>query len=68
MEQEITHKRFSTFYLPPDPSEEERASFLEDLATIFDDLTFTYRGILVTHSEDEVVLVRMPPDHEEDLE
>mgnify|MGYP000419992762 CR=1 FL=1 len=68
MEKENRQKHFWTFYLPPDPTDKEREDFLQELSDVFDDLTYTYRGILVTHSKDDLLMVRMPPDHEEDLE
>lgn len=43
-------------YLPPAPTEEDRAEFLEELSNVSDDVTFNYRGLVLSYTEDEVMV------------
>ena len=51
-------------YLPPAPTDEDRAEFLEEVSNVLDDITFTYRGLVLSYTEDDVVVRRMPDDYE----
>ena len=51
-------------YLPPAPTDEDREEFLEELSTALDDVTFTYRGLVLSYTEDDVVIRRLPDDYE----
>ena len=52
-------------YLPPAPTDEDRAEFLEEVSKVLDDITFTYRGLVLSYTEDDVVVRRLPNGYEE---
>ena len=51
-------------YLPPAPTDEDRDAFLQAVTDAVDDCTFTYRGLVLSYTEDDVVVRRMPDDYE----
>ena len=51
-------------YLPPGTTDEDRAEFLEEVSKVLDDILFTYRGLVLSYTEDDVVVRRMPDDYE----
>lgn len=53
-------------YLPPAPTDEDRAEFLAELSNVLDDITFTYRGLVLSYTEEDVVIRRLPDEYEGD--
>jgi peptidase E len=51
-------------YLPPAPTDEDRAEFLEEVSGVLDEVTFTYRGLVLSYTEDDVVVRRLSDDYE----
>jgi len=51
-------------YLPPAPTDEDRKEFLEEVSNVLDDITFTCRGLVLSYTEDDVVVRRLPLDYE----
>ena len=50
--------------LPPSPDDADRDAWLRQVSDALDDVTFTYQALVLTQTENEVVIRKLPEDYE----
>ena len=50
--------------LPPSPDDADRDAWLRQVSDALDDVTFTYQALVLTQTENEIVIRRLPEDYE----